>query len=284
MEVSKALLERRHDHIFFTGGTRVGRIVMERAAKHLTPVTLELGGKSPRDNRTNRRRSKLRRGDSAWGKLLNAGQTCVAPDYALVHERIADSFVKALGAAFDSFVPGDDWREDYPKIVSDSHFERLRALAEEGETLYGGAIDDEERRQIQPTLLGDVPKEATIMREEIFGPLLPVVPVADLDEAIGRVNAKEKPLALYYFGENAANRDRVLRETSFGGGCANDTIVHLATSPPPLRGRGRKRNGRLPRRGELPRVFALSERVAEIHHARSSPSLSPLHGEETLVD
>ena len=236
VEVSKALLERRHDHIFFTGGTRVGRIVMERAAKHLTPVTLELGGKSPAIiDESAKIETSARR--LAWGKLLNAGQTCVAPDYALVHERIADSFVKALGAAFDSFVPGDDWREDYPKIVSDSHFERLRALAEEGETLYGGAID-EERRQIQPTLLGDVPKEATIMREEIFGPLLPVVPVADLDEAIGRVNAKEKPLALYYFGENAANRDRVLRETSFGGGCVNDTIVHLATSRLPFGGVG----------------------------------------------
>lgn len=236
VEVSKALLERRFDHIFFTGGTRVGKIVMEQAAKRLTPVTLELGGKSPAIiDASAKIETSARR--LAWGKLLNAGQTCVAPDYALVHERVFDSFVEALGAAFDSFVPGEDWREDYPKIVSDSHFERLRALMKEGETLYGGAIDEETRR-IQPTLLGAVPDDATIMREEIFGPLLPVLPVADLDEAIRRVNEKEKPLALYYFGENAANRDRVLRETSFGGGCVNDTIVHLATSRLPFGGVG----------------------------------------------
>ncbi|MDH4168714.1 MAG: aldehyde dehydrogenase family protein [Acidimicrobiia bacterium] len=231
--VATALLERKWDHIFFTGSTDVGRIVMTAAAKHLTPVTLELGGKSPAivdrsaDIEVTARRL-------AWGKFMNAGQTCIAPDYVLVDASVRDQLVEGIGAAVREFY-GPDARTtpDFARIVNEHHLDRLTALLEDhGATVAFGGHTDPGDRYLSPTVLVDPSPDAAVMQQEIFGPILPVLTVDDLDAAIAFVNDRPKPLALYVFSSDDEATDRVLESTSSGGVCVNHVILHI--SPPEL--------------------------------------------------
>ena len=224
---NRALLTEKFDYIFFTGSVEVGKLVMESAAKHLTPVSLELGGKSPCivDASAD---LKLAAKRIAFGKLLNAGQTCVAPDYILVQESVREKFLKALKNAMIAGFPHGEYT-DLPCIVNDKHFERLLGLMQSGVLYYGGESDPITRR-IRPTILERVSPDDPVMQEEIFGPILPVLTYETTGEAIAFVNARPKPLALYLFTTDGEVERRVLNETSFGGGCVNDTIIHLATS------------------------------------------------------
>ena len=234
---TQALLAERFDHIFYTGGGRVGQVVLEAAARHLTPVTLELGGKSPCivDETANVAVAARR---IAWGKFLNAGQTCVAPDYVLVHESREEELIEELGAAIREFY-GEQPKEskDFARIVNASHHERLSLLLKEGDPVIGGESDPEQR-YIAPTVLRNVPVDAGVMTDEIFGPILPVLPVADVDEAIRFASAREKPLALYIFTEDSAVADRVTRETSSGSVCVNHVIWQIANPNLPFGGVG----------------------------------------------
>ena len=238
-----ALLAERWDHIFYTGNGTVGRVVMEAAAKHLTPVTLELGGKSPAivDRHANIDVAAKR---IAWGKFVNTGQTCVAPDYVLVDRDVEQPLLEALTATVRSFY-GDDpsTSADYGRIINDRHFDRLRGLLESGgEPVVGGQTDAADR-YVAPTVLTAVDSGAPIMAEEIFGPLLPVIPVDDVDEAIDFVNAREKPLALYVFSEADTVADRVIASTSAGGVAVNATVLHLAVPGLPFGGVGASGTG-----------------------------------------
>jgi aldehyde dehydrogenase (NAD+) len=237
VEVSTALLEQRWDHIFFTGGTEVGRIVYTAAAKNLVPVTLELGGKSPcivddsADLDVTARRI-------AWGKFINAGQTCVAPDYLLVPKAISKSLVEKISASLIEFFGEDPAKSpDYGRIISDRHFDRLVKLMQDGKPLVGG-VSDKKGRYIAPTLITPTSHEIPLMREEIFGPILPVIEYGGFDEAVEFVRKRPKPLALYHFSKDKSKTDRTMSELSFGGGCFNDTLVHLASPQLPFGGVG----------------------------------------------
>lgn len=234
-EENTRLLDERFDYIFFTGSPAVGKLVMQRAAEHLTPVSLELGGKSPVivDETAD---VKLAARRIAFGKILNAGQTCVAPDYAFVHERIQDEFFAAYEAALHEFFPDGDL-EQMPVIVNDKHFARLQRLLQ-GETAVIGGGSSARTRFIAPTVLRDVRPDSPIMQEEIFGPILPVMPFRELHECTDYITAHEKPLALYLFTNSRKTEEYVLSRCSFGGGCINDTIVHLSTSYLPFGGVG----------------------------------------------
>ena len=226
-EANTELLEQRFDYIFFTGSVAVGKLVMERAAAHLTPVTLELGGKSPCivDRTAN---VKLAAKRIVFGKFLNAGQTCVAPDYLLVHREVKNTLVAYMRRYLQLFYGKKPLENpDYPKIINEKHFLRLKGLMENQHILVGG--DDNGTDKIAPTLLDAVSPDAPVMQEEIFGPILPILTYATLEEAIRFVKAREKPLALYLFTTDRTTEKRVLQEVSFGGGCVNDTVVHLAT-------------------------------------------------------
>jgi aldehyde dehydrogenase (NAD+) len=232
-----ALLEQKFDHIFYTGGENVGKIVMMAAAQHLTPVTLELGGKSPcvidsdADLKVAARRI-------VWGKFTNAGQTCVAPDHLLAHRSIADRLVKLIGETIQEFFGEDPSQsEDYGRIISDRHFARLTGFLESGSVVAGGTVDPE-TRYFAPTVLREVAADSPIMGEEIFGPILPVLEVDSLDEAIDHINARPHPLALYVFTSNPRTAQRVLDETTSGGACVNDTLMHLAVPDLPFGGVG----------------------------------------------
>ncbi len=232
-----ALLAERFDHVFYTGNGAVGRIVMEAAAKHLTPVTLELGGKSPAivDRHADVAVAARR---IAWGKYVNAGQTCVAPDYVLVDAQLEDALLDRLRESVHQFYGADPRRSpDYARIVNDRHFERLQRLARDGEIVYGGE-HDAASRYFAPTALRNVPVGASVMQEEIFGPILPVIPVADVTAAIDFVNEREKPLALYLFSESQAVQERVVEETTSGGVALNATMMHLAVAELPFGGVG----------------------------------------------
>jgi aldehyde dehydrogenase (NAD+) len=234
---TQALLTQRFEHIFYTGNGRVGRVVMEAAAKHLTPVTLELGGKSPTivDDDVNIDVAARR---IAFGKFLNAGQTCVAPDYVLVSRARADELVDRVGNAIHEFYGADPARSpDYARIVNDAHFRRLEGLLSCGTAVVGGESSAGER-YIAPTVLRDVDPDSAVMAEEIFGPLLPVLPVADVDEAIRFVNDRDRPLSLYVFSSSPAVQDRVLAETTSGGACVNTTVMHVAVPELPFGGVG----------------------------------------------
>ena len=235
--VVEQLLKERFDYIFFTGGPRFGQHVMEMAAKHLTPVTLELGGKSPCIvGRGANVEIAARR--TAWGKFINAGQTCVAPDYVFVHEDQRAEFVEAVRVAVKRFYGDCPYESpDYPRIVHREGTERLaRLMQSSGQVVVGGEMNVEEK-YIAPTVLVDVESDSPIMREEIFGPILPVLTYREIDEVIRFVNEREKPLALYYFGPRQEARE-VLNRTSSGGACVNDTIVHLANPRLPFGGVG----------------------------------------------
>lgn len=224
-----ALLEQRFDYIFFTGGVEVGKLVMKKAAEHLTPVTLELGGKSPCIiEKTANLKLAARR--VAFGKYLNCGQTCVAPDYVLVDEDIREEFVRLLTAEIQKMYLEDAFgNQDYGKIINQKHFERLKGLICQEKVVYGGR-SKEETLQIEPTVMVDVTEADAIMQEEIFGPILPILTYQTIEEAKSFITTREKPLALYLFTEDKAIERQFLQEVSFGGGCVNDTVVHIATS------------------------------------------------------
>jgi len=228
VDASTALLNEDVDYIFFTGGTAVGKIVMEASAKHLTPVTLELGGKSPAiiHEDANIRLAAKR---IAWGKFMNAGQTCVAPDYVYVHEKVKEAFLSELKKAVNDLYGEKLLKQDTTKIVNDKHFDRLASYLNEGEIVFGGQ-SDRESRFIEPTVLTNVTWEHAVMQDEIFGPVLPVLDYDDLAQVVRQINDKPKPLALYLFSENKNVQHHVMENISFGGGCINDTIYHM-TSP-----------------------------------------------------
>lgn len=224
-----ALLDQPFQFIFFTGGATVGRFVMEKAARHLTPVCLELGGKSPCivDSTANVRLAAKR---IVFGKCLNAGQTCVAPDYVLVDRAVKDQFCREAQRYIEQFYTKDPLSNPaYPRIINQKHFDRLVSLMEGGHVLYGGH-SCAAHLQIEPTLIDQVSPDSPLMAEEIFGPLLPILTFSDRAQAIEFVNARPHPLALYLFTSDKAFTSQVLSSVSFGGGCVNDTIIHLATS------------------------------------------------------
>ena len=235
-EENAGLLEQKFDFIFFTGSPAVGRLVMQKAAAHLTPVSLELGGKSPVivDETADIALAARR---ITWGKFLNAGQTCVAPDYVLVAREVEDAFVAALQKQFDQLCPDPLHSAEYVHIVNQKHFDRLTGLMASGQIVYGGSIDPAALR-IAPTILRNVSPDSPVMQEEIFGPILPILPVSSIDEAIAFAAARPHPLACYLFTKDRAVQRRVLDTLPFGGGCINDTIIHLATSRMPFGGVG----------------------------------------------
>ncbi|MNX81163.1 Aldehyde dehydrogenase [compost metagenome] len=235
-EVSQALLAERWDHLFFTGGTGIGRIVARAAAEQLAKVTLELGGKSPAIVTAQARLDVAAR-RIAWGKFTNAGQTCVAPDYLLVEERVYAPFLAELKTAIRGMYGEDPAKSpDYGRIINGAHFERLKALITP-EALVLGGEHDAGARYIAPTVLGDVPATHPAMQDEIFGPILPVLKVPDLTAAIARIAEHPNPLALYVFSEDRREQQRVIAQVPFGGGCVNHTIVHLADPNLPFGGR-----------------------------------------------
>lgn len=231
------LLAQKFDHIFYTGNGRIGRVVMEAAAKHLTPVTLELGGKSPTivDATANLRVAARR---IAWGKFLNAGQTCIAPDYLLVDKKVASAFVGELRVAIKEFY-GDDPKQsgDYARIVNGHHFNRLASMLESGSAVIGGETDAN-TKYIAPTVLADVNISAPVMQDEIFGPILPMVEIDNVAEAIAFINSKPHPLALYVFSEDDRAIDAVIERTTAGGVTVNGTILHISNPNLPFGGVG----------------------------------------------
>ena len=228
-EENKNLLLSKFDYIFFTGSKNVGKEVMRRAAEHLTPVTLELGGKSPCVVLKNANiKAAARR--IVFGKYLNCGQTCVAPDYVLVDESVKNELIDALKKEVKTqFGEKPLENQDYGKIINQKHFDRLSGLIDKEKVIYGGNTS-ESTLQIEPTIINNVTLDDAIMKEEIFGPLLPIISVKDEDEAIRIIKSLEHPLALYVFTSSKKDEKRFINTVGFGGGCVNDTIVHLATS------------------------------------------------------
>lgn len=232
---NQELMHQKFDYIFFTGSPEVGHEVMRCAAENLTPMTLELGGKSPVIvDETADLKIAARR--IAFGKTLNAGQTCVEPDYLLIHRDVKTDFIREYQKALDRFFPkGDYW--DMNVIINQKHFDRLSGLMGSGDIVLGGRTDPE-RRRIEPTLLDNVPVDSPIMQEEIFGPILPMLTYTSLETAVEFINDRPRPLALYLFTRNRKAERYVLDHLVFGGGCINDTIIHLATSRMPFGGVG----------------------------------------------
>lgn len=240
--VASYLTNLPFDHIFFTGSPAVGKHVMAAAARNLTSVTLELGGKSPVivDQSVDIKKAVK---SIAWGKFVNNGQTCVAPDYLYVHESIKGEFVTEMVACVDKqYGLGNDAKDndDYCQVVNDSHYQRIRRLltdaqAQGGKLITGGQTDDA-GRFIAPTLIEGMSRNAAIMSEEIFGPLLPIITFTDLDEVISYVNSKPKPLALYIFSKDSRNIEKILTETSAGDSCINQTMMHVAHQNLPFGG------------------------------------------------
>ena len=243
-DVNMALLEQRWDLIFFTGSPALAKTVMTSAAKNLTPVILELGGKSPciidktADIKTAAKRI-------AWGKTLNSGQTCIAPDYILIHKDIKEAFVREFAEEM-KILHGEDIKADrhYVRIVNDKAFERVTGYFKDGNIIYGGRTDAA-TRFIEPTLIENVPLDSPLMTEEIFGPIFPVIEIEDnfKESVIDFVNSREKPLAFYYFGKESDGWEMV-RRTSSGGGCINDVIMHIANENVPFGGVGQSGMGR----------------------------------------
>lgn len=234
---NQALLQQRFDMIFFTGGKTVGREVLRHAAEYLTPVTLELGGKSPCivDSTA---KIKLAAKRIVFGKYLNCGQTCVAPDYILCDKRIRDELITAILAEIEKQFGKEPLKNpNYGKIINEKHFERILGLIHEEKLVYGGQSEPETLR-IAPTVLNNITWEDAVMGEEIFGPLLPILTFDSLEEALRTVEDHPHPLALYFFSEDKAAQKKVLDTCRFGGGCINDTIIHLATSAMPFGGVG----------------------------------------------
>lgn len=237
IETSTALLDQKFDYIFFTGGTEVGRIVYQAAAKKLTPVTLELGGKSPcivhHDTNIEITAKRI-----VWGKFINAGQTCIAPDYIFVHASIKLKFIEALKSHILAFYgENPELSKDFARIVSDKHFDRLTAAMQKEQIIFGGQ-SDRKNRFIAPTLIELSNTKAPIMEAEIFGPLLPILVYEQLDEVIQYINSNPKPLALYVFSKSQAIQNQIVQNTSTGGVTINDTLMHIGNVNLPFGGVG----------------------------------------------
>lgn len=234
---TQALLEQQWDHIMYTGNGGVARIIMEAAAKHLTPVTLELGGKSPvvvdKDVDLDVAARRI-----VWGKWFNAGQTCLAPDYVLVHKDMEQPLLDRLRGTIQEFY-GEDPKasKDYPRIINDRHFERLSGMIGDGEVVAGGQTDAKDR-YIAPTVLKNVDESGKVMQEEIFGPILPVISVPDIETAIEKINARPKPLGLYVFTKDKSVADKVLTYTSSGAANVNEIMGHFTCPELPFGGVG----------------------------------------------
>jgi len=237
LEETQILLKQRFDYIFFTGSTMVGKVIMKAASEHLTPVTLELGGKSPCliEKSANIDMAAKR---CAWGKFLNAGQTCVAPDYVLVPRSLQEEFIQRLKVHLEVFYGASpENSEDYPRIVNEKHFDRLTDLIVSEKVAIGGNSIKEEKF-IAPTIMKDVAWDDKIMEDEIFGPILPLIPYDNIDQAIESILALPKPLAFYVFSEYSKKKDEIIMKIPFGGGCINDTVIHLANPNLPFGGVG----------------------------------------------
>ena len=259
-DVNSALLKERYDIIFFTGSPDLGRVVMRAAAENLTPVVLELGGKSPVvvDKSANIAVAAKR---IAWGKSLNAGQTCIAPDYLLIHHEVKEQFIEAFKQAMME-LHGKNPQESkhYVRMVSAKAFERVSDYLHEGTIRHGGRVDAHDR-YIEPTLLDGVSVDSAVMREEIFGPVLPIVEIESVDEAIAFITDREKPLALYVFAKEEVAAG-VIAHTSSGGACINDVIMHIANERMPFGGVGNSGMGRYHGRDSL---YAFSHRRATLN-------------------
>ncbi len=234
---STALLRERFDFIFFTGSTHVGRIVYQAAAKYLTPVVLELGGKSPcivdKDIHLENTARRI-----VWGKHMNLGQTCIAPDYLFVHKSVKGKLIERMKEKVKQFYGDDPQKsEDYGRIINHKNFDRLASMIDQDKVIFGGQTDRDDK-YIAPTFMDNVSREDAVMQEEIFGPILPIMEYESLDEVIDFVNEGEKPLALYMFSKNDKNVRRVLKECSSGGACVNDTVMHFANANLPFGGVG----------------------------------------------
>ncbi len=237
VDVTTELLKEKFDYIFFTGGPSVGRVVYEAAAKHLTPVTLELGGKSPCivDKDINLTITARR---ITWGKLINSGQTCVAPDYLYVHKDIKAPLIEAIKKEIEGFYGKNPTEnEEYGKIINRRHFDRLRGYLNSGTVVHGGKAD-ETRLKIEPTLVDAPEPDSALLNDEIFGPILPIIEFTHAEEVIRYVNSKPKPLALYVFSNSTDFQDNILRNTSSGGVSINDTIMHMTGEDMPFGGVG----------------------------------------------
>lgn len=275
-DLGRAFAATKFDHLFFTGSTAVGRLVARAAAENLVPVTLELGGKSPAlvDADTDFDLAVPR---LVAGKLFNAGQTCIAPDYALVHEARLDAFVAALRAAITRFYPTLADNPDYTAVVNERHYRRLTALVADARAKGARIIEvnpaserlKAERRKLAPTIIVDVTSDMAVMQEEIFGPLLPVETFATLDEALARIHARPRPLALYYFGQSGERRERVLREATAGGVTVNDTLWHFGHEDLPFGGVGDSGIGAY--HGERS-FLTFSNEMGVFHQPRLSPA------------
>lgn len=237
VEESTALLKEPFDYIFFTGSVGVGKVVMEAAAKQLTPLTLELGGKSPcivhKDAKIDVTARRI-----VWGKFLNAGQTCVAPDYMYVHASVKEQLIEALRHEIEKQYGKEPLHNDnYVRIVSERHFERLCTLLKDGKTVIGGNYK-KETLHIEPTVLTNVTWESAVMEDEIFGPILPIIEYDNIEDVIDTIQQHPKPLALYVFSEDKGVQKKVTSNISYGGGCINDVVYHLATPYLPFGGVG----------------------------------------------
>lgn len=234
---TQGLLSHRFDFIFFTGSTAVGKIVHQAAAKHLTPVVLELGGKSPcvvdRSAQLSLTAQRL-----AWGKFLNAGQTCVAPDYVLVHESVKDELVEKLKAQIETFY-GKNPKEssDFARIINEKNFLRLKGMIEPSKVVCGGELD-QDSLFIAPTIMTDVTWSDSVMQDEIFGPILPILSFQDIEEAYQQIRSQPHPLAAYFFGKDKKEKERFLSKVVSGGACINDCVLHLANNALPFGGIG----------------------------------------------
>ncbi len=279
--VAQALLEQPFDHIFFTGSPAVGKVVMKAAAERLTSVTLELGGKSPAVvDETADVEDAARK--IVWGKFTNAGQTCIAPDYVLVHERVEAPLIDALRRQIRRFYGETDavrrCSSDYARLVSDRHFARVKALlddaVERGARVAEGGKTHAAECYIAPTLLTDVPADADALNEEIFGPLLPIASFETLDAAVEVINSKPNPLALYVFSGEEENVERVLRRTTAGGSCVNDVLVHYLNPSLPFGGAGHSGIGRAHGHSGFK---AFSNERAVVHRTFGSSALRVLY-------
>lgn len=241
-DTNRNLLEQRFDLIFFTGSPALGKVVMRAAAEHLTPVILELGGKSPcivdRDADIEIAAKRI-----AWGKMINAGQTCIAPDYLFAHRDIKDKLIASMQKNIVKWYGANPQKNNfYPRIVTEQAVNRLQKLMSHGEIILGGGADETDR-YIAPTIIDGIEPDFPIMQEEIFGPILPVMGFNNIESVISYINSHEKPLALYYFGEKA-NAEKLLRETSSGGVCINDTLMHITNHHLPFGGVGNSGMGK----------------------------------------
>lgn len=235
--INQALLEHKFDYIFFTGSVPVGKIIMQAASQYLTPVTLELGGKSPCivDETADLALAAKR---IIWGKTLNCGQTCIAPDYLLVHEQVKDNLLAEMQNAIQEMFGENPMQStDYPKMISERHYQRVKAFLQDGQAVIGGQYNDE-TWQINPTVLDGVDWDSPVMQEEIFGAILPMLTFNHIQQVIEQINQRPKPLALYLFTNDHDTEEEVLSRISFGGGCVNDTLMHIANHHLPFGGVG----------------------------------------------